>query len=175
MHLVRVGYTNYFKQNGDKQMLLVDRIMIYTLLLTVVVVILTTIVSRRSYKKYGINQKTEIDKAIAVRLRNSWLSSSIILVEIYYSCILISILSTLIVLHLGCFESTTDFAIKARLILYSISSLFTTICPYVVNFQKISNKYRQSFMLIEESLLASTSYGDAINKGEKLISEGLHE
>lgn len=162
-------------KNGDKQMLLVDWIMICTLLLTVVVVILTTIVSRRSYKRYGVNKKIEIEKAIAVRLRNSWLSSSIILVIIYYSCILISILSTLIVLHLGCFENTKEFLIKARLILYSISSLFTTICPYVVNFQKLSKKYREAFMSIEEALLVSTSYSDAIKKGEDLIFEGLHE
>lgn len=78
-----------------------------------------------------------------------------------------SILSTLIVLYIGCFEDTGITTIKARVILYSVLSLFTTIAPYVVNLLKLSKIYRKAFYVIETALLEKTSYAKAYKECEK--------
>lgn len=146
-------------------------VMCVTLALTIVILFLTILLSKR---KQVISTNDNLIK-IANKLRNTWLGSSIAFLIAQYWCVLISILSTLIVLYLGCFEDTTLVVIKARLILYSALSLFATICPYVVNFSKWSKKYRLAFFELEKQLLSSNDLGKAIVEGEKIINEAFEE
>lgn len=151
---------------------IVDIVMIVTLIMTFLIMVSTVYLSRR--KKTPL-EDVDNQIAIAVKLRNTWLGSSIAFLIAYYWFVLMSILSTLIVLYLGCFENTSLFEIKARLILYSAMSLFTTICPYVVNFLKISRKYRLAFCTLEEQLLMKNDLGNAIIEGEKIIVSAFDE
>jgi len=150
---------------------IVDIVMIVTLILTIFILVLTVFLAKR---RCIISSTDELLK-ITTKLRNTWLGSSIAFLIVHYWCILISILSTLVVLYLGCFEDTTLIGIKARLILYSVLSLFATICPYVVNFLKISKKYREAFIKIEAQLLISNDLGRAIVEGENIISSAFNE
>ncbi len=150
---------------------IVDIVMIATLGLTVFILFFTIILAKR---RCVISSEDNFKK-IATKLRNTWLGSSIAFVIVHYWCILISILSTLVVLYLGCFENTTLNEIKARLILYSVLSLFATICPYVVNFLKISKKYREAYIKVEEKLLITSDLGKAIVEGENIISSAFDE
>ena len=152
-------------------MKITDMVMCVTLALTIVILFLTILLSKR---KQVISTNDNLIK-IANKLRNTWLGSSIAFLIAQYWCVLISILSTLIVLYLGCFEDTTLVVIKARLILYSALSLFATICPYVVNFSKWSKKYRLAFFELEKQLLSSNDLGKAIVEGEKIINEAFEE
>ena len=148
-----------------------DWVMIITLVLTVLILFLTVFISGRKHLVSNNDDLVEI----AMKLRNTWLGSSIAFLIVHYWCVLISILSTLVVLYLGCFEDTTLVEIKARLILYSALSLFATICPYVVNFMKLSKKYRLAFCKIEEQLLNKNDIGKAIIEGEKIILSGFED
>ena len=162
-------------------LLTVDIIMLGSLILFVILLISMPALSWRPVRCYGVtNRRQEAEKTIAITLRNAWLFSSIAFKVVYYWCILNSILSTLIVLHLGCFDmasgsSLPEIDIRGRLILYSAVSLFTTICPYVINFQKLSKKYRNAFNSIELSLLSNSPYCEAIKEGENQISVALDE
>ena len=151
-------------------MLFVDWIMVIASLASVALLIQIVVTSRRSRKFY----KADANR-LAIRQRNGYICSSVVYAFIHYWCILFSILSTLIVLYVGCFEDTSEAGIKARMILYSALSLFTTICPYVVNLLKISRKYRSAFLIMDEALNKETSYADALCQCEKIISSGFDD
>ena len=152
-------------------MKITDIVMCVTLALTIVILFLTILLSKR---KRLVSTDDDMIK-LANKLRNNWLGSSIAFLIAQYWCVLISILSTLVVLYLGCFEDTTLVEIKARLILYSALSLFATICPYVVNFSKWSKKYRSAFYELEKQLLSSNDLGKAIAEGERIINQAFDE
>ena len=152
-------------------MKITDIVMCVTLALTIVILFLTILLSKR---KRLVSTDDDMIK-LANKLRNNWLGSSIAFLIAQYWCVLISILSTLVVLYLGCFEDTTLVEIKARLILYSALSLFATICPYVVNFSKWSKKYRSAFYELEKQLLSSNGLGKAIVEGERIINQAFDE
>ncbi len=149
---------------------IVDITMIAVMLLAAVILVVCVLLSKRG-------KMTEEDAYIKLgrKMRNRWLGSSLACLIVYYWCVLISLLSTLIVLYLGCFEDTGLTAIKGRMILYSAFSLFTTVCPYVVNFLKLSKKYRAAFCVVEEQLLTQGNIGEAIIAGEKIISTAFDE
>ena len=151
-------------------MIFVDWIMAVSFMVSIVLLVYIAIVSRRNEKFYS-------DKAtkLAVRQRNGYICSSAVFAFIHYWCILTSILSTLIVLYIGCFEDTNEQNIKVRMILYSALSLFTTICPYVVNLLKISRKYRKAFCIIETAILKDGDCGSALADCEKVIAEGFED
>lgn len=151
-------------------MLTVDWIVVAAMALSIIILVGTNIDATRGKKYYPDN----VDP-MALRQRNCYLHSSIIFAFMHYWCILFSILSTLIVLYIGCYEETNLFSIKNRIILYSSLSLFTTICPYVVNLIKISRKYRLAFNIIEGALLGNGDYADALKKGEQLITDGFED
>ncbi len=152
-------------------MKITDIVMCVTIALTIVILFLTILLSKR---KHLVSTDENMIK-MANKLRNNWLASGIAFLIAQYWCVLISILSTLVVLYLGCFEDTTLVEIKARLILYSALSLFATICPYVVNFSKWSKKYRLAFYELEKQLLSSNDLGKAIVEGERIINQAFTE
>ncbi len=149
---------------------IVDIVMIAVICLTASIIALTVLLSCR----WKMGDEDTIAR-LGRRLRNKWVGSCIAFLIVYYWCVLISILSTLIVLYLGCFEDATTTAIKGRLIMYSAFSLFTSVCPYVVNFQKISRKYRKAFCIIDAQLLQQQGIVEAINLGEEIISSAFDE
>ena len=149
---------------------IVDKVMIGVMILSAVILFVCVFLSRRGKM---INEDEYIK--LGRKMRNRWLGSSLACLIVYYWCILISLLSTLIVLYLGCFENTGLTAIKGRMIIYSAFSLFTTVCPYVVNFLKLSKKYRSAFCIIEEQLLTQGDIGKAIIEGEKIISSAFED
>lgn len=149
---------------------IVDKTMVAVMILTVIIMASTILLSRRG-KMSDENEYTKLGR----KFRNNWLGSSLACLIVYYWCVLISLLSTMIVLYLGCFEDTGLAAIKGRIILYSVFSLFTTVCPYVVNFLKLSKKYRAAFCIIEEQLMKQGDIGKAIIEGEKIISTAFDD
>ncbi len=151
-------------------MLLCDWIMVVELGISIALWAYIFITSKRSMRYFG-----EGVSKLAVKQRNCFLRSSLTFQFIHYWCILTSILSTLIVLYIGCFEDTNEKSIKARMILYSALSLFTTIAPYAVQLLKISKKYREAYCVIQEALLDGDQYASAHKESETLIASGLFE
>lgn len=151
-------------------MILCDWIMVVELGISIVLLIYILLVSTRPKRFFG-----EGASDLAVKQRNCFLRSSLIFRFILYWCILTSLLSTLIVLYIGCFEDTNATRIKARMILYSALSLFTTIAPYVVNLLKLSNRFREAYCVIHEELLEGDKYSGALKKCEELITSGLSD
>lgn len=149
---------------------IVDKVMIGVMLLSVVILVVCILLSGRG----KMANEDEITK-LGRKLRNRWLGSSLACLIVYYWCVLISLLSTMIVLYLGCFEDTGLTAIKGRMILYSAFSLFTTVCPYVINFIKLSKKFRSAFCIVEEQLLTQGNVGSAIIAGEEIIATAFEE
>lgn len=121
----------------------------------------------------GHYKERDKDKGIrykAIKKRNNWLKSSIISIGFYYWCILCSIFSTLIVLHIGCYGNMQNPDDKIKLVLLSIVSIFTNVCPYIIDLKKMSKAYRKAFCIIEEAILKDKGLEDAITKGEEEIS-----
>jgi hypothetical protein len=110
----------------------------------------------------------------ANKLANRWLCSSTVCLFLYYWCILYSILLTLIVLHLSCFETSTD-QIKARIALYSALSLFTNILPYVINLKKMSSKYRSAYMSLLPMTIEDSTLARVVVTAEINISQAFDE
>lgn len=151
-------------------MLFVDWIMVIATIGSFVLLAYIIIVSRRSGKYYD-----DKNAKLAIRQRNGYVCSSTVFAFIHYWCILMSILSTLMVLYIGCFEDVGEPNIKARMILYSALALFTNVCPFVVNLLKISRKYRQAFIIIEKALVENDKYGEALAECEKMIAGGFDD
>lgn len=153
-------------------MLFIDHFMLAMVVFSIIILFVVTFVSRMSNKPY---RKENRDIANAIKLRNSWLSSSIVCLFTHYWCILFSILLTLVVLYLSCFEDTNSNQIKVRLVLYSALSLFINILPYVINLKKISAKYRGAYLALVPSLNALTCqpFANAIEKGEGEIDQAF--
>lgn len=151
-------------------MRLVDWIMAGEIIGSLLILAVITCVSRRPRNYYG----KDADK-LAVRQRNGYVCGAVVFAFIHYWYILTSILSTLIVLYIGVFEETGTTDIKARIVLYSVLSLFTTICPFVVNLLKISKKKREAFRIIEGELLKETKFGEALMRCESIIAEGFDD
>ncbi len=123
-------------------------------------------------KKYG-RQSTDIEKT-AIRICNNWLRASLIFITVHYMCVLCSIFSTLIVLHISCFENTMENAVKFRIVFLSILAIFTNICPFVIDFKKMSKCYREAFIILDNAILTNITnkqdLANAITDGEKKIS-----
>ena len=154
-------------------MIPVDIFMAAILGLSLAILIVVTLISRMSTKRYQTEDKTVIE---IIKLRNNWLGGSIVCLFMHYWCILYSILLTLIVLYLSCFEDTATPQIKVRVVLYSAVSLFINVLPYVINLKKISNKYRNAYIeLIPtlNTLIYGYHFADAIEQGENEISQAF--
>ena len=128
--------------------------------------------AKRPAKYYIPETKVRV---IAVKLRNMWLFSSIAFIIVYYWCVLYSILSTLIVVYLSCYSGDSIAESAPRIILLSTVSLFTTICPYVINLVKMSKKYRAAFYCVEKALINNSGINEAIIEGEDLISSAFDD
>ena len=76
-----------------------DIVMSVTLVLTIIILFSTILLAKR---RRLISTNDDLIK-IATKIRNTWLGCSIAFLIAHYWCILISILSTLVVLYLGCF------------------------------------------------------------------------
>ena len=144
---------------------IVDIVMLSSIIISIVIFCFI-IIPRRTKKQYDSGIST-----IARKLRNSWLRYSLICIFMYFWCILFSILCTLLVLHISCFSTDFGPSVRARIIIYSIISIFTTICPYIVDLKALSKAYREAFRQLDTALLKNTSLEDAIEKGEELINE----
>ena len=154
-------------------MIFIDWFMLAVLGFSIIILVVVTFFSRMSTKPYRKENKLIAD---AIKLRNSWLSSSIICLFMHYWCILFSILLPLIVLYLSCFEDATSEEIKVRLVLYSALSLFINVLPYVINLKKISTKYRDAYLALVPALNTLTchpSLADAVEKGEQEIDQAF--
>lgn len=135
---------------------------------------LYVLISSGNYKKIEKDtDKCKNIKAKAIKKRNNWLKGSIICIGFYYWCILCSIFSTLLVLHIGCYGNMQDDADKIKLVLLSIVSIFTNVCPYIVDLKKMSKAYRKAFCVIDEAILKDKELSDAITKGENEITSVL--
>ncbi len=128
---------------------------------------LYVLISSGNYKERD-NDKNIRDKAI--KKRNNWLKATIISIGFYYWCILCSIFSTLLVLHIGCYGDMQSSGDKIKLVLLSVVSLFTNVCPYIIDLKKMSKAYRKAFCIIDDAILKDKGLPDAITKGEKEIS-----
>lgn len=119
---------------------------------------------KTTYKSPYVDTKTD-----AIKIRNNWLRASVLCITIYYWCILCSIFSTLTVLHISCFEEAIDNVLKYRIIFLSILSIFTSICPYVVDLKQMSKVYRKAFRILDEEILKDGNLEEAITLGEQEI------
>lgn len=153
-------------------MLYVDWFMLFVAIFSVVILIIITVGARMPKKIYGNENKASI---YAIKLRNSWLCSSIVCLFIHYWCILYSILLTLIVLYLSCFETTSQNEIKVRVVLYSALSLFTNVLPYVINLKKLSSKYRSAYMSILPMTIEDPTLAKVVATAEVEISQAFIE
>ena len=63
---------------------------------------------------------------------------------------------------------------QARIFFYSVISLFSSICPYIVNLQEVSKAYRKAYRILDEALLLNKDLTSAIIDGEKII-ETVHK
>ena len=120
--------------------------------------------------KYKEKGKDTNIREKAIKKRNSWLKSSIISIGFYYWCILCSIFSTLLVLHIGCYGDMQESYDKIRLVLLSVVSIFTNVCPYMIDLKKMSKAYRKAFCIIEEAILKNKGLVEAMAEGEQEIS-----
>ena len=155
-------------------MIFADWAMLVILFLSVGIFVAVTQTSKMPQKLY--NNAQIADLKIAIKLRNAWLVSSIICLTVHYFCILYSILSTLIVLYLSCFEDATQSTIKARLILYSALSLFTNVLPYILNLKKLSTKYRQAYISILDPIhRCDTAFYTELINAEVEISHAFED
>ncbi len=124
-------------------------------------------------KYYGLYNKNNNIRDKAIKKRNNWLKGSIISIGFYYWCILCSIFSTLLVLHIGCFGDLEQTDDKITLVILSIVSIFTNVCPYIIDLKKMSKAYRKAFCIIDDAILKDKDLAEAIANGEKEISAVL--
>ena len=113
-------------------------------------------------------------KKLAVSKRNIWIRSSVIWMSLYYWLVLNSILTTLIVLYISCYEDMGDTGMRIRVFAYSAISLFSSICPYIVNMLDVSKAYRAAFRVVDNIILSDGDLREAIRKGEEII-DGAHK
>lgn len=140
-------------------------------LLISIVLFLYIVISSGRYKTIEKDtDKGESIKAKAIKKRNNWLKGSIICIVFYYWCILCSIFSTLLVLHIGCYGNLDSPTDKTMVVLLSIVSIFTNVCPYIVDLKKMSKAYRKAFCIIDEAILKDEDLADAITQGENEIT-----
>lgn len=119
--------------------------------------------------KYPIKEEEDIKRKEAFEKRKIWIRSSIIWLSIYYWLILNSILTTLLVLYISCYENMGVNEMQARVFFYSVISLFSSICPYVVNLQEISKAYRKAYRVLDKALVLNENLAEALVEGEKII------
>ena len=112
----------------------------------------------------------KIEKAILKR-RNIWLKSSIIWLSLYYWVVLNSILTTLFVIYISCYEDMTKDEMRVRIFFYSSVSLFLAICPYIVNMMDVSKAYRKAYCLLDDAINSQGNIINAMKEGECLIAE----
>lgn len=119
-------------------------------------------------------QEDDTIKNSAIKRRNIWLRSSIIWLCVYYWLILNSILTTVVVLYISCYENMELPEMQVRIFFYSVISLFSSICPYIVNLQEVSKAYRRAYRILDEALVLNKDFTNAIIDGEKII-ETFHK
>lgn len=120
--------------------------------------------------KYPDCDKSETKRFIAIKKRNIWIRTSIIWHSLYYWSTLNSILSTLIVLYISCYGNMQDNGMRIRVFVYSALSLFSSICPFVVNLGNVARAYRTAYNLVDKALSMDGNLGEAVSKGEDIIT-----
>ena len=120
--------------------------------------------------KYPVPNDDEV-KRNAVIKRNIWIRTSAIWLCFYYWLVLNSILTTLIVLYISCYENMNLEDMKIRVFAYSAISLFSSVCPYIVNILDVSRAYRRAFRLIDDAIFSNGNMANALRKGEKIIEK----
>ena len=135
----------------------------------VIILILFNFIALIWCRKYPIEKNCDEKRRYAIKKRNALIGISIVWISIYYWMILNSILTTLIVLYLSCYENMGNEVIRDRVFLYSAVSLFSSVCPYVVNMQEKADEYREAYRKIERALVTDGDVGEAIADGEDII------
>ena len=118
------------------------------------------------------NMKIKTDDSLlkfAVVKRNTWIRASIIWISLYYWLVLNTILTTLIVLYISCYENMEEPGMKIRIFAYSAISLFSSVCPYIVNMLDVSKAYRRAFRILDNAILSGNNLKEAIRVGEETI------
>ena len=113
------------------------------------------------------------NKKVAITKRNVWIKSSIIFSALYYWTVLSSIMTTLIVLYISCYENMDDAGMRERVFLYSAISLMLSIIPYVVNLLGLSKAYRKAFLIMEKAITSNEKIEEAIKNGEEIIDDSF--
>ena len=156
----------------ELDMMYVDWVVVIVIIISFVVFGISLCLSRMPDTAFGTDNNERLKDA--VKVRNNWIGSNIAFLFFHYWCILFSILATIIVLYLSCFEQSNN-DVKARIMIYSALSLFTSILPYVVKMEKISKKYRMAYVTLLKEILGNDSISKAIISGEKEINKGFDE
>ena len=135
-------------------MQIIDTVMVIFIVLSIAILMATTLMSRMSMRSLPKNNLVKSQSLkTSIQLRNAWLSSSIICIVAHYWCILYSFFSTLAVLYLSCFDGADVVENKARIVLYSSMAFFINLLPYIINLKKLSQKYRDAYILIQGVIL----------------------
>ncbi len=118
------------------------------------------------------DEKRQVEMVrLAIIRRNIWLKTSIIWMCLYYWLVLNSILTTLIVLYVSCYEDMNLRDMKVRVFAYSAISLFSSICPYIVNMLNVSLAYRSAYRLIDDAILSNENIVKMMQEGENIIAD----
>lgn len=120
--------------------------------------------------KYPTTNCDEMKK-VAISKRNNWIRTSVIWISLYYWLVLNSILTTLIVLYISCYEDMGLDSMKMRVFTYSAISLFSSVCPYVMNIQGVAKAYRKAFMGLDYAIMTNSDLAEAIKTGEGIIDD----
>lgn len=120
------------------------------------------------YKPFSSDQREYIE--LAVNKRNIWIRSSIVWFVIDNWLSLNSILTTILVLYLSCFNQNEATA-KQKIFFYSSISLFCAICPYVLKTKNNSMAYRDAYREVASAILGGSDLKSAIIRGEDIIKK----
>lgn len=121
--------------------------------------------------KYPTDNIEDKSKIMAIKKRNIWIRTSVIWLALYYWLVLNSVLTTLIVLYISCYRDMTLESMQIRVFMYSALSLFSAICPYIVNMLDVSKAYRSAFRGLDNAINLKGDLAKAICEGEEMIAK----
>ena len=104
------------------------------------------------------------------KARSVWLYTSILWEAAYYWVFLNAILCTLLVNYLTVFTEADSNQFRMRICFYSIISLISSLCPFVIKMDKRAKGFKKAFKLIDDAI-----YSNDLNKCVDAKREGEEE